>query len=261
MLLEDQFSAQELDLLRRRADVVLAGRDERTVMEASGTAVRSVYGPHEIDPVFAVLGRHPRLVGPAQRLLDGDVYVYQSKLNVKSPFDGEFWEWHQDYVFWRNEDRMPAPRVLTAAVYIDDVDDFNGPLVLIPGSHREGVLRCPTPTDLASDAPNWHSHVSARLKYAIHRDVLGGLARRYGLHAPKARAGALLLFDGNIAHASSTNISPFARSLILYTYNHVANAPARPTRPGFLVSRDTRAIAPVDDDSLLADAAAAQEAR
>lgn len=261
LLLEDCFSARELDLLRRRAAVVLAERGERTVMEASGEAVRSVYAPHESDPVFALLGRHPRLVRPARRLLGGDVYVYQSKLNVKSPFVGEIWEWHQDYIFWRNEDAMPTPRVLTAAVYLDDVDDFNGPLVMIPGSHREGVLPCPEAHAPDGAAPGWHAHVSARLKYAIDRPVIGELARRYGLCAPKARAGALLLFDANIAHASSTNISPFARSLILYTYNHVANAPARPTRPGFLVSRDVRPIAEASDDALLAAAGAAQEAR
>jgi ectoine hydroxylase-related dioxygenase (phytanoyl-CoA dioxygenase family) len=259
VLLEDRFSAQELALLRRRAELALAGRGERTVMEASGEAVRSVYAPHESDPVFAALARHPRLVRPAQRLLAGDVYVYQSKLNVKSPFVGEVWEWHQDYVFWRNEDAMPSPRVLTAAVYLDDVDDFNGPLVLIPGSHREGVLRCPAPPGGDAATPGWHSHVSARLKYTIDRGVLGGLARKYGLCAPKARAGAVLLFDSNIAHASSTNISPFSRSLILFTYNHVANAPARPTRPGFLVSRDTRAITPVADD-VLADPGSPVEA-
>lgn len=253
LLLEDRFSARELALLRRRAAVQLAGRSERTVMEASGEVVRSVYAPHESDPVFAALARHPRLVSPAQRLLAGDVYVYQSKLNVKSPFVGEVWEWHQDYVFWRNEDAMPAPRVLTAAVYLDDVHEFNGPVVLIPGSHRQGVLRCPAPANAGDDPalPGWHSHVSARLKYAIDREVLGELAGKYGLCAPKARAGAILLFDSNIAHASSTNISPFSRALVLYTYNHVANAPARPTRPGFLVSRDTRAIVPVADDALL----------
>jgi hypothetical protein len=251
LLLDDLFGPQELALLRRHAAAALAGRGERTVMEASGEAVRSVYAAHESDPVFALLARHPRLVRPAQRLLGGDVYVYQSKLNVKSPFVGEVWEWHQDYAFWRNEDGMPTPRVLTAAVYLDDVDEFNGPVVLIPGSHRDGALRCPEPPPPDGADPGWHSHVSARLKYAIDRGVVGELAGKYGLYAAKARAGAVLLFDGNIAHASSTNISPFPRSLILYTYNHVANAPVRPTRPGFLVSRDSGAITETTDAALL----------
>lgn len=257
LLLEDRFSPAEMRLLTREVEVIVGERNERTVMEASGAAVRSVYAPHACDPVFSMLGRDPRLVEPARRLLDGDIYVYQSKLNIKSPFVGEVWEWHQDYVFWHNEDKMPAARVLSAAVYLDDVNEFNGPMVLIPGSHREGVLACPVAQDSGQSGPAWRSHVSARLKYTIDRTVLQGLAGKYGLYAPKARAGAILLFDSNIAHASAANISPFARSLIFYTYNHVDNAPpqAQLTRPDFLVSRDSRALAVVSDDALRTEAA------
>ena len=259
LLLKDRFSPAELKLLTREVEVIVGERNEQTVMEASGAAVRSVYAPHACDPVFSMLGRDRRLVDPARCLLDGDIYVYQSKLNIKSPFVGEVWDWHQDYVFWHNEDKMPAARVLSAAVFLDDVNEFNGPMVLIPGSHREGVLACPVAQDDHSDhsGPAWRSHVSARLKYTIDRTVLQALAGKYGLYAPKARAGAILLFDSNIAHASAANISPFARSLILYTYNHVDNAPpqAQLTRPDLLVSRDSRALAVVPDDALLSEAA------
>ncbi len=255
LLLEDCFSAEELRVLTREVQVVVGERNERTIMEASGAAVRSVYAPHACDPVFSLLARDPRLVEPARRLLAGDIYIYQSKLNIKSPFVGEVWEWHQDYVFWHNEDNMPAPRVLSVAVFLDDVNEFNGPMVLIPGSHRQGVLSCPVAA-ANSEGPAWSSHVSARLKYTIDHAVLQELAGKYGLYAPKARAGAILLFDSNIAHASAANISPFSRSLIFYTYNHVDNAPpaAQLTRPSFLVSRDTRALAVVPDDALQREA-------
>ncbi|HEY0133889.1 MAG TPA: phytanoyl-CoA dioxygenase family protein [Nannocystis sp.] len=256
LLLEDRFSPAEMQLLTREVGVIVGQRSERTVMEASGSAVRSVYAPHVSDPVFSVLARDPRLVEPARSLLGGDIYVYQSKLNIKSPFVGEVWEWHQDYVFWHNEDKMPAARVLSAAVFLDDVNEFNGPMVLIPGSHRQGVLACPDSTnagDAGQSGPAWRSHVSARLKYTIDRAVLQDLAGKHGLYAPKARAGSILLFDSNIAHASAANISPFARSLIFYTYNHVDNAPpqAMLTRPDFLVSRDSRALAVASDDDLM----------
>jgi ectoine hydroxylase len=253
LLLEGCFSGRELAVLRENVPVALAARGEETVLEDSGEAVRSVYGLHR-GGVFSLLARHPRLVEAARALLGGDVYVYQSKLNCKSPFVGDVWEWHQDYIYWRNEDAMPAPRVLTAAVFLDDVDEFNGPLVLIPGSQREGVLPCRDPDGASpAGAPAWRTHVSARLKYAIDRGVLTDLAGRHGLHAPKGRAGAVLLFDSNLAHASAPNISPFCRSLVLYTYNHVDNAPPRAAlrRPEFLVSRDERPVEPVADDALL----------
>lgn len=256
LLLPDRFTGDELALLQRRVAPALAVRGERTIMEAGHAVVRSVYALHRDDPVFSLLARHPRIVGPARALLGGDVYVYQSKLNVKSPFFGEIWEWHQDYIYWRNEDAMPTSRVLTAAVYLDDVDEFNGPMVVIPGSHREGVLPCHDEQAPEQAGPYWLSHLSARLKYTIDRTVLTQLARGRGLHAPKARAGAVLLFDGNLAHASSPNISPFARSILLFTYNAVDNAPPREglTRPEFLVERDPRPLEAVADDVFAAPA-------
>ena len=252
LLIPGGFTPAELATLQRGVTPALAERTERTIMEASGAAVRSVYGLHAHDPLFSRLARHPRIVEPARALLGGDVYVYQSKLNVKSPFVGEVWDWHQDYIYWRNEDAMPTARVMTAAIYLDDVDEFNGPMVMIPGSHREGVLPCQAPPEIGGDGPHWMSHLSARLQYTIDRRVLTGLARNHGLRAAKAPAGALLLFDANLAHASAPNISPFARSLVLFTYNHVDNAPASAglTRPEFLVSRDTRPITPIADDAL-----------
>jgi ectoine hydroxylase len=257
LLLGDCFGPAELLVLQGGVAPALAARDERTILEASGEAVRSVYGLHSRNRVFSLLARHPRIVGPVRQLLGGEVYVYQSKLNVKSPFVGDVWEWHQDYIYWRDEDAMPAPRVVTAAVYIDDVDEFNGPLVMIPGSHREGVLPCqPAASAPAAAGPPWLAHLSARLKYTIDRNVLTALARRHGLLASKAAAGAVLLFDGNLAHASAPNISPFARSIALFTYNHIDNAPPRAklTRPEFLASRDERPITAVADDVFASEA-------
>jgi ectoine hydroxylase len=254
ILLEGRFAARELAVIRAAMPAVLGQRNERTILEDSGRAVRSVYGIHRHDAPFTLLGRHPRLVAAARSLLAGDVYIYQSKLNVKSPFHGEMWDWHQDYTFWREQDRMPAPRVLTAAVFLDDVRDTNGPLMVIPGSHHEGVLACFAPEiDAAAGAPSWQAHVSSRLEYTIDRAVLGRLAETRGLQAIKGRAGSVLLFDGRIAHASPPNLSPFPRELALFTYNHVDNSPPAHAlrRPEFLVSRDSGAIDTVNDEALI----------
>lgn len=254
VLLDGRFSPRELAALRAAMPAVLSERGERTVLEDSGRAVRSIYAVHRHERPFALLGRHPRLVAAARSLLAGDVYVYQSKLNVKSPFDGELWDWHQDYTFWREQDGMPAPRVLTAAVFLDDVHDTNGPIVMIPGSHHEGVLASFAPdSDAGGGSPAWQGHVSARLEYTIDRAILGRLAETRGLQAIKGRAGSVLLFDGRTVHASPANISPFPREIAFYTYNHVDNAPPAHAlrRPEFLVSRDSGAIETVGDEALL----------
>ncbi|MFC5673512.1 hypothetical protein [Streptomyces incanus] len=48
-------------------------------------------------------------------------------------------------------------------------------------------------------------------------------------------------------HSSSNNMSPDRRALLLITYNAVANAPEKPTRPEFLVSRDTTPVMSLSD--------------
>ena len=65
-----------------------------------------------------------------------------------------------------------------------------------------------------------------------------------GVVAPKGRAGSVLLFDCNLAHASPPNLSHLGRTIALFTYNRVDNAPPASAlhRPEFLVSRDTRPI-------------------
>jgi L-proline 4-hydroxylase len=255
LFLDSLFASDEVETLRGAIASTLEGRSERTVLEVDPAMVRSVYGIHEHEPRFAALARHPRLIAAARQLLDGEVYVYQSKLNCKAVFGGDLWPWHQDFVFWQKEDGMPAPRALTAAVFLDDVTETNGPIALIPGSHTEGVLVHDTyggPQPGYGSAPAWIANLTAKLKYTIEKDTFVRLATTNGIVTASGGAGSVLLFDCNTAHASSVNLSPYPRTLALFTYNRVDNAPAaeRIHRPSFLVSRNTEPIVPVADDVL-----------
>ena len=252
LLVDGVFSPREVRLMKAAAAGLLAERSERTVMEASGAAVRSVYRIHDGSATFSHLARHPRLVEAARGLLDGEVYLYQSKLNSKAAFDGDSWPWHQDYVFWLTEDGMPAPRALTAAVFLDDVTELNGPMMVIPETHREGVLAFETCEDGGPDAPAWMADLVARLKFTIDRRVLRALADDNGVVSLKGRAGSVLFFDCNLAHASPANLSPYERGFAMFTYNHCDNAPPAEAlqRPEFLVERDTRPIVTVPDHAL-----------
>jgi len=245
LLLESQLGPSEVTLLQEGVEGLLAAEEERLVRERDGAAVRSVYAIHAEESVFSRLACDARIVEPARRFLGGDVYLYQSKLNIKSPFVGDRWEWHQDYTFWRAEDAMVAPRVLTAAVYLDEIGEFNGSLVVIPGSHRDGIVEC-SPWEAPKGKSELAGYTSASLKYSVSREEVARLVRQGGLVAPKGPAGSILFFSGCLVHASGVNLSPFPRTLALYTYNRVDNAPTRaPRRPWFLHGRDVCPIEPV----------------
>ena len=66
--------------------------------------------------------------------------MHQFKINGKMAFDGDVWQWHQDYGTWKNDDQMPEARAMNVAIFLDEVNEFNGPLMFIPGSHKLGVL-------------------------------------------------------------------------------------------------------------------------
>jgi ectoine hydroxylase len=231
----------------------LAGEDAPgRVLERDGKSTRSVYGAHKTNPLFGLLIRHARLVGPAMQILASDVYVHQFKVNAKKAFAGDIWEWHQDFVYWRNEDGMPSARVLNALIFLDDVNEFNGPLLLIPRSHLRGVIggQCDMPK---ADLPSWSDHVGAKLQYALTRDVIAELVDQNGIVAPKGSAGSVLLFDANICHGSASNMSPFDRAVAIVTYNSVLNMPIPPAapRPEFLADSDHEAVECLDEEAIL----------
>ena len=250
LLIPDAFSQAEVAALRAELPSIFAQDTPARVREAHSSTVRSVYGSHRTHEHLRRLSEDARLVEPAMQVVDSDVYVYQFKANAKAAFAGDVWEWHQDYIFWRDEDGMPAPRVINVAVFLDEVNEFNGPMFFIPGSQQEGVIEVSAPEAPAAGQagePAWASNVSAKLKYALDRQVVARLCTRHGLACPKGPAGSVLLFDSNVVHGSSNNISPFDRVMIIATYNSVENQPAteRIRRPDFLVSRDFEPVRPV----------------
>jgi ectoine hydroxylase-related dioxygenase (phytanoyl-CoA dioxygenase family) len=241
-------------MLKREIAALHDDADPGTTWERDGKTVRAFHGCHLKEGPFRRLTRLPRFVTPAMTLLGAPVYVYQFKIHLKHAFSGEGWKWHQDYVYWQEEDGMPAPSAVNVMLFLDEVTEFNGPMILIAGSHRYGlfdpVVQAETP---APDRAGWHQHVSADLKYTLPPAVVADLARDRAMVAPKGPPGTAVLFHPSLAHASGPNMSPFDRTTIFITYNSTANVPSRLTdrRPAFLVSRDSTAITPLLVDALV----------
>lgn len=254
LLLPGLFDPEEVETLRDHLGDLFAEESPRRVLEKDGETVRSVYGVHQHDEAYQRLAEHPRLVEPVRQLLGGGVYVHQSRLNAKRALEGDLWEWHQDYTFWREEDGMAEPRAMSAAVFLDDVDALNGPMFLVAGSHRHGVL-----SDRADEGvpegydqdPGWISNLTADIKYSLDREGLASLMDDHEVVAATGPAGSVLMFHGNLVHSSAQNLSPYDRVIAFFSYNHVENVPQKTERPEFLASRRVRPIEPGTDDSLV----------
>ena len=115
-------------------------REAYNVREKGKDAVRTNFAAHLYSEPFARLARHPRMVEPVQDLFGEELYMHQFKINGKMAFEGDVWQWHQDYGTWLNDDQMPTERAMNVAIFLDDVNEYNGPLMFIPGSHKKGVV-------------------------------------------------------------------------------------------------------------------------
>jgi len=232
------FSEAEARLLKSEADAVYAMEREEVWREKSGVA-RTAFAAHTYNEGFRRLGAHPRLIDPVSQVLEGDLYMHQFKVNAKAAFDGDVWQWHQDYGTWKRDDEMPEPRAMNIAVFLDDVTAANGPLLFIPGSHKIGVI----------DAGHDLSTTSYPL-WTLDRDKVSELAERGGCVAPTGPAGSMLMFSSLLVHASPANISPFDRTIVYLSLCHVDNHIRAFNRKEWIAHRDFTPIMPLPDNCL-----------
>lgn len=218
------------------------------ITEPASREVRSIFRVHELSDVFAQLARHPALLGMAHQLLGSEVYIHQSRINYKPGFRGKGFSWHSDFETWHSEDGMPVMRALSMSLILTDNHAFNGPLMLIPGSHRVFV---PCVGETPED--NYRSSLQDQKIGVPDEQNLERLIREAGgIQAPTGTAGSLLIFDCNTLHGSNANMSPDPRSNVFFVYNSVENTPVKPfsggkPRPAFLAEReDFRPLSALD---------------
>jgi ectoine hydroxylase len=240
ILLPGLFRQQEIDVLKGELPKIFAMRREEVWREKDGKAVRTAFAAHTYNEAFRRLGRHPRLIGPVMKLLDGPVYMHQYKINGKAAFNGDVWQWHQDYGIWARDDLMPEARAMNVALFLDEVTEFNGPLYLIPRSHRQGVIEAGHDT-LTTSYPLW----------TLDEDTVGRLANDGGIVAPKGKPGTVLLFHSRLVHASAPNISPWDRVIAYLSLCHVDNHIRQFKRPEWVAHRDFSPIEQLEDDCLM----------
>src|SRR5580692_3158948 len=234
------FSSAEMQGLKEEVPRLFAQHRLENVREKDREAVRTNFAAHLYCRPFALLARHPRMVEPVMQMFGEAVYMHQFKINGKMAFDGDVWQWHQDYGTWRRDDDMPEPRAMNISVFLDEVMPINGPLMFIPRSHKHGVL--PAGHDEATTSyPLW----------TLDHATITRLVDADGIVAPTGKPGAVLMFHGNLVHASTANITPYPRKIVYLTLCAVSNHIRKPTRPEWIAHRDFTPIEAVADDALL----------
>ena len=239
LFLPGLFSSEEISVLHDAALEIYQTDREEVWRESTGVA-RTAFAAHTYDKAHGRLARHPRLIEPVELILDGKLYIHQYKINAKAAFDGDVWQWHQDYGVWHRDDAMPEPRAMNIAVFLDDVTAANGPLLFLPKSHKMGVIDAGLDLETTS-YPLW----------TLDRETVVRLADKGGCVAPTGPAGSVLMFSSLLVHASPPNISPLPRTIVYLSLCHVDNHIRKFKRAEWIAHRDFTPIEALADDCLL----------
>ena len=143
---------------------------------------------------------------------------------------------------------MPNERAMNVAIFLDDVNEFNGPLMFIPGSHKKGVIDAKH--DLTTTSyPLWTVDNDADRAAGASAPA----ARTAASSRPKGPAGSMILFHCCLVHASTSNLSPWNRVSVYLSLCAVSNHIRRFKRPEYIAHRDFTPIECLPDDCLLKD--------
>ena len=152
--------------------------------------------PHLLDPIFRQVMQSDQIINLIRPLLNTEhIRLHTSKLNTKEPRGGQAVEWHQDWALYphTNDD------LLAIGILLEDVEDANGPLMAIPGTHRGPILD--------------HSKDGVFCGAINPDDPLFEIDKAVSL---KGRAGDLSIHHVRTLHGSAPNHSDRARKILFY---------------------------------------------
>lgn len=241
LLKEDLFSRDEVEKLMTNVlklkELSKNNYDDTVVREKDSDEIRSFFAIHK-NTLFSALTRDARVLGVVEQILASDAYIHQSRINLKPGFTGKEFYWHSDFETWHSEDGMPAMRALSCVINLTDNYEFNGPLMVIPGSHKL-FIQC------QGETPDNHYKKSlVRQDYGVpSHQHMSELVEEFGIEVPRGRAGSAVFFDCNIMHGSNGNITPYPRTNVFFVFNSTQNKLISPyagtaPRPEIIAARN-----------------------
>ncbi len=206
LLVEDAVSAEQLATLREITyDLIEKSRgvtESNTVYDlddghsADQPRLTRIKLPHKQHPFYWEVLKNSHMTEVLNALLGPDTVIQNSKLNTKAPGGGAAVEWHQDWAYYphTNDD------MLAFGLMLEDVDEANGPLQVIPGTHKGPVLAHTNPDGIFCgaidpDDPDFHQDKAVTLT---------------------GKAGSMTVHHARALHGSAPNRSDRNRLILFY---------------------------------------------
>jgi ectoine hydroxylase len=166
---------------------------------AEAPRLRRLSSPNDHHPTFWEYASRSVVADIVADLVGPDVKFHHSKLNFKWARGGEEVKWHQDIQFWPHTNYSP----LTVGTYAYDCGPDQGPVMVLPGSHKGELY------DQYNAADEWIGCLNAEDAEALDT------SKAVSLEGP---AGSLTIHNCRMLHASRPNRSDVGRPLLLNIY-------------------------------------------
>lgn len=209
VVIREMLNAEEVSLLGR------AARQDRALDDHSfkkddgeGGTVRLSLWNHPTDTIYGTVARCESIVGSAEKLLNGEVYHYHSKMIMKDPKVGGAWTWHQDYGYWY-QNGVLFPLLTSANISVDRATKENGCLQVVRGSHLLGRI----------------DHTLTGDQAGADVERVNEILKRLDLVYVEMEPGDVLFFHANLLHRSDQNRSDKPRWSMICCYNAARNDP------------------------------------
>jgi hypothetical protein len=165
---------------------------------AQTPGLRRVNAPVEVSDAYYQAMANSAMTRSLGDLIGPNVKFHHSKINSKLPGGHTEVKWHQDFPFTphSNDD------VITALLFVDDVTEQNGPLEVVPGSHKGAIHGL------------WHGGVFTG---AVADDVAEQCRAQAMLCT--GPAGAVCFMHTRLLHGSAPNLSDASRTLLICVYS------------------------------------------
>ena len=164
---------------------------------AASPALRRVQSPEEVSDVYADVMRNARTVDFVVDLIGPAIKFHHGKVNSKLPGAATKVKFHQDFPF----QPMTNDDLITALLFVDEVTLENGPLEVVPGSHKGPLYTL------------WHDGVFTG---AVDDEVVE--QHKDNIVKCTGKAGSVCLMHSSLLHGSAPNLSDSPRTLYIATY-------------------------------------------
>ncbi len=159
--------------------------------------LRRVQSPEEVSDVYANVMRNARTVDICAELIGPALKFHHGKVNSKLPGTATKIAFHQDFPF----QPMTNDDIITCLLFIDDVTLENGPLEVVPGTHKGPLYS------------HWHNGVfTGSVSDEVFEEHKDNIVKCTG------KAGSVCLMHASLLHGSAPNLSDHSRTLYISTY-------------------------------------------